>query len=146
VTFVLDASVTMAWCFENETSPYTEATLRRVRDEGAITASIWPLEVANTLLVAERSGRCSADHSISFVRLLAELPIRVVAVEAADVTTEVALVLGREHDLSAYDATYLRLAMKEGLPLSTLDKRLTRACDRAGVALVSSPTNPRTRP
>jgi predicted nucleic acid-binding protein len=135
----------MAWCFESETSPYSEGILERVRDEGAITSSVWPLEVANTLLVAERSGRSSAEHSLGFSRLLAELPIRVVAAQAADIV-EVVLALGREYGLSAYDATYLRLAMKEGLPLSTLDKRLTRACGRAGVALVSSTTTPGTYP
>jgi predicted nucleic acid-binding protein len=108
----------MAWCFESETSPYSEGILERVRDEGAITSSVWPLEVANTLLVAERSGRSSAEHSLGFSRLLAELPIRVVAAQAADIV-EVVLALGREYGLSAYDATYLRLAMKEGQPLST---------------------------
>ena len=136
MTIVLDASVTMAWCFEDETTPYTEAVLQRVRDESAVASTVWPLELVNVLLVGERNGRHSAEHSMAFMRLISELPISIESVELEKAFNPVAA-LGREHLLSSYDASYVWLAMKEGLSLATLDQRVRRACQRIGVSLVT---------
>lgn len=136
MSFVLDASVTMAWCFEGETTPYSDAVLDRVRNDGATVPAIWPLEVVNALLVAERRGRVSAEQSAGFAHLLSALPIRVIPLEPDDVFRAVSA-LGREYGLSAYDASYVRLAMNEVLPMATLDQRLRGACSRAGIGLVS---------
>ena len=75
--FVIDNSVVMAWCFEDETSQYTDAILDRLEVSTAVVPSIWPLEVGNVLLVAERKKRLSQADSIRFIALLTELPITI---------------------------------------------------------------------
>lgn len=132
--FVLDCSVAVAWCFGDETNPYSEAVLQDLADTGAVAPSIWPLEMANVLLVAERRKRISKAQSRRFVELLQTLPIAVDDVSAARAWDSV-LSLAREQQLSAYDAAYLELAMREGLPLATLDGPLRKAARSCGVAL-----------
>ncbi len=135
--FVVDASVTMAWCFEDEATPATEAVLDRLRSERALVPAIWPLEVANVLLVAQRRGRVSEAQIGRFERLLTQLPI-----DVDETSTDIAslVALGRTHQLSSYDASYLLLAERAGLPLATLDDRLTQAAARAGVPLMIPPS------
>ena len=132
--FVLDCSVAMTWCFGDETNPYSEAVLQDLADAGAVVPSIWLLEMANVLLVAERRKRISKAQSRRFVELLQTLPIAVDDVSAARAWDGV-LSLAREQQLSAYDATYLELAMREGLPLATADNALKRAAKRCGVVV-----------
>lgn len=129
---VVDASVTMAWCFEDEATGWSEAVLDRVAQEGAAAPAVWPLEVANVLLSSERRGLISRAWSAHFVRILSGLPI---AVEAAAPRPEDLLAVGRAHDLSSYDASYLLLAQREGIPLATLDAALGTAARAAGVEL-----------
>jgi predicted nucleic acid-binding protein len=68
--FVIDSSVAMAWCFEDEASDATDAVLDRLNEECAVVPAIWPLEVANVLLVAERRGRLSEAQASRFLELL----------------------------------------------------------------------------
>ena len=94
---------------------------------------LWPLEVANVLLVAERRRRITRGDVARFLDLLADLPLAVAARVAVDDMS--ALVgLGRDHALSAYDAAYLHLALQEHLPLATRDRALRAAARSAGVA------------
>lgn len=132
--FVLDCSVAMTWCFGDETNPYSEAVLQDLADTGAVVPSIWLLEMANVLLVAERRKRISKAQSRRFVELLQTLPIAVDDVSAARAWDGL-LSLAREQQLSAYDAAYLELAMREGLPIATLDAALRKAAKRCGVAV-----------
>lgn len=132
--FVLDCSVGMTWCFGDETNPYSEAVLQDLADTGAVVPSIWLLEMANVLLVAERRKRISKAQSRRFVELLQALPIAVDDVSAARAWDGL-LSLAREQQLSAYDAAYLELAMREGLPIATLDAALRKAAKRCGVAV-----------
>lgn len=131
--FVLDASVAMAWCFEDETTPATEAALDRLVDDLAVVPAVWELEIANVLLVGERRGRLTESQVTRFVALLSTLPINLDAVSAPITTT---LAVGRRHGLSSYDAAYLVLAEREGLPLATQDRALRAAARTAGVELV----------
>ncbi len=133
MTMVIDTSVTMTWCFEDESTPETDAVLDRLRDDEAIVPSLWPLEVANVLLVAQRRGRISEAQAARFVGLLEQLPIRV-DLTATDLTA--LLGIGRMHALSAYDATYLSLAERLAAPLATLDQQLATASRNAGVPLL----------
>lgn len=126
----------MAWCFEDDATEATEAVLDRLRSERALVPAIWPVEVANVLLIVHRRGRVNEAQIGRFVRLLAQLPIDVDET-SADVASLVAL--GRTHELSSYDASYLLLAERAGLPLATLDDRLAKAAARAGVPLVIPP-------
>ncbi|WP_298134226.1 type II toxin-antitoxin system VapC family toxin [Acidiferrobacter sp.] len=132
--FVLDASVTLAWFFEDEASAYSAAVLESLRSHQAQVPGIWPLEVVNVLLVGERRGRCSEARSSRFLGLLSALPIQVTGV--ADLSMPVDLLsLARRHGLSAYDADYLRLSIRGGIPMATQDKKLVNAASECGVGL-----------
>jgi predicted nucleic acid-binding protein len=133
--FVVDNSVVMAWCFEDGTSPYTERVLDQLRGTQALVPAIWPLEVANVLLIAERRDRLNEAQTAHFAQLLQALPIMV---EEADLgrTLGPVLAIGRAHRLSAYDAAYLELAARQGFPLATQDSRLRKAAGNTGVALI----------
>lgn len=133
MTFVVDTSVTLAWCFEDEVTPATEAVLNRLATEGALVPGLWAREVANVLLVAERRGQVNEAQTARFVALLHELPI---TLDSAPPGIDALVATGRRYQLSAYDATYLILAEREGLPLATLDKALGSAARAAGVPLL----------
>ncbi len=133
--FVLDTSVTMSWCFEDEATPYTEAALDRLQGATAVVPAIWPLEVANVLLSAQRRGRLTEAQSARFVELLGALPI-VMEQPSADQIFGSVLPLGRQHGLSAYDAAYLELAARQGLPLATRDERIIAAAAAIGVKIL----------
>ena len=128
--FVLDRSVTMAWCFEDECDVCADAVLRALGRTGAIVPAIWPLEVANFLLVGERGKRLKKADSARFVELIRGLPV-VVEPHAGDTVLD--RVLGRELRQSSHEAFYLELAMRQGLALASRDKALARACKKAGV-------------
>jgi len=132
--FVVDASVTLAWCFEDETTPQTEAILDRLSDDTAVVPSLWELEVSNVLLLGERRGRLTESQSARFVALLGQLPI---LVDSASVDIGAVLAAGRSHALSAYDAAYLVLAEREGVPLATLDAKLRAAAQAVGVSVIT---------
>jgi predicted nucleic acid-binding protein len=138
VSFVLDASVALAWCFDDEAHPDCDAALRRLATERASVPAIWSLEVVNVLLGAERRGRISRADSAKFLALLGALPIDVDPGTAARASRET-LVLAREHGLSSHDAAYLELATRAGCPLATRDLRLAGAARQAGVALLVAP-------
>ena len=133
--FVVDNSVVMAWCFEDEASTYTEGVLDQLRGTQALVPVIWPLEAANVLLIAERRDRLTEAQAAHFAQLLQGLPILVEEADAARTLGPI-LAVGRAHRLSAYDAAYLELAARQGLPLATQDSRLRKAAGNAGVALL----------
>ena len=133
--FVLDNSVVMAWCFQDQTNRYTEAVLDKIETAEAFVPAIWPLEVGNVLLVAERKKLLSKADATRFLSLLRGLPITVEQESPERMLTEI-LSLAREHRLSTYDASYLDLTMRLGVPLATQDKALTPAAKKCGVSLV----------
>jgi len=132
--FVLDASVTLAWCFEDEASPYADAVLDSLADVTALAPAVWPLEISNVLAVGERRKRIDKAGSVRFVSLITQLPIIVEPESPQRVFSEV-LALAREQGLSTYDASYLDMAMRYGIPLATQDSRLQEAARQAGVIL-----------
>lgn len=133
--FVLDASVTVAWVFEDETALYTESVLEMLSTGEAVVPVVWPLEVANALLSAERRRRLTRAKAAKFLAALQDLPITVDADGPLRAFSEI-LSLARERGLSAYDASYLDLAIRTGLPLATLDKNLRKGAQQIGVPLV----------
>ncbi len=136
--FVADASATLPWCFEDEATPATEALLERLRaGEPAFVPAHWAAEVMNALIMATRRNRIDLERVTRFSRDLAVLPIRIEPPHtpaAWDVVIEVAA----KHRLTAYDAAYLELAERTGLPLATLDGDLRKAALAAGVALLEA--------
>ena len=133
---VLDASVTLAWSFDDEQNSYADGMLTRLTSGQATAAAppIWPAEVVNGLLIAERRGRHTADQTTRLVADISQLPV---AVETGGLALlgPAVLTLARAHNLSIYDAIYLELALRLGLPLATVDTRLSRAAPTAGVAI-----------
>ena len=132
--FVLDGSVTLVWGFADEDDDYAAAILDRMPDLQAHVPGLWPLEVANALLVGERRGRTTPANAAHFLALLGTFPIAVDDETVARAWVETTH-LGRTHNLSAYDASYLELAMRLGLPLATLDGKLKAAAQAVGVLL-----------
>jgi len=133
--FVIDNSVVMSWCFKDETSKYTDAMLDYLEQSTAYVPTIWPLEVSNVLLVAERRKRLSQSDSSRFISLLLELPI-IVEPESPERMLSEILALAREYKLSSYDASYLDLAMRKGLPIATTDKNIISAAKRSSVSIL----------
>ena len=132
--FVVDNSIVMTWCFKDEANPYADGVLNRLTESVAIVPAIWPLEVTNVLLVAERRKRLHESDSIRFISLLSQLPIVVERAWPERMMKDL-LALGRANSLSSYDAAYLELAMRQGLPLATLDSFLLEAARRVDIPI-----------
>ena len=131
---VIDSSAALSWCFEDEASPGSDALFEQVRDQGAVVPGLWHLEVANVLLQAEKRGRITAADVAIRLELIAELPITTDDETIARAWREI-LALARAEGLTTYDATYLELAIRRGLPLVTRDEALIAAAKRSGVAV-----------
>jgi predicted nucleic acid-binding protein len=128
--------MTMAWCLEDEATPFTDRVCDSLStDSQAIVPSIWPLEVANVFLIAERQSRIAEAKVARFIALLKSLPIEI-DYETPRRSWSDILALAREYRLSSYDAAYLELAMRQRIPLATLDAPLRRAATRLGVSLL----------
>jgi predicted nucleic acid-binding protein len=135
MAFVLDASITACWAFADEDHPEASAAFDRIRREDALVPSLWWFEVRNILIVNERRRRIAQAEVTSFLLNLSRLAVRVDRSPQEDGV----LRLARTHRLSVYDAAYLELAQREGVPLATLDNDLRKAAAAEGVALVSIP-------
>jgi predicted nucleic acid-binding protein len=134
---VLDGSLALAWYFADEANPYADAVAKGLATREAVVPSLWRLEIANTLVVGERRKRSTQAQAAAFVARLELLPIVI------DNETDVrawgeTIRLARAHTLSAYDAAYLELAMRRGLPLASLDDRLKAAALAIGVPLFTA--------
>lgn len=135
--FVLDASVTVAWCFPDESGQFAEQVLDLLASSGeALVPAIWPFEVANAMLAGERRKRISAAQVTSILQRIAELPIAIDPIRSDRAFSQI-LSLGRQEQLSEYDAAYLELAMREVLPLATLDNQLRGVAKSLGANLVT---------
>jgi predicted nucleic acid-binding protein len=135
VSFVLDNSVTMRWYFgdgKRDELAYAERVLELMRGRTAHVPAIWGLEVSNVLGRAEARGLTTEARSETFIALLERMDISIDPMTSAHALAST-LHIARRHKLSSYDACYLELAMREGLPLATLDDELQRAAKRAGV-------------
>jgi len=133
--FVLDCSMTMAWAFRDETTPGTLDALERAAHEACAAPSVWPLEVCNAVLTAQRRGRFSSEDAPLFLDLVAGLRVSVDDLALRRAIDQV-LPLAVRHALSSYDAAYLELALRKNAPLATLDASLARAARDAGVELI----------
>ena len=133
--FVVDNSIVMTWCFEDEANQYADGVLDSLREATAVVPAIWALEVVNILLVAERRNRLHEADSARFLSLLSQLPILVDRTWPERMMKEL-LALGRENALSSYDAAYLELAIRQGLPIASLDSKLLEASKRVNVPVL----------
>jgi predicted nucleic acid-binding protein len=133
--FVLDASVSAAWLLNDEFSPYADRILKRLAGgNDAVVPAIWRYEMANVLWVGVRRERLTSADAKQLTQFLAALPIAVDPASLDAVAVSVANVAAA-YDLSVYDAAYLELSLRRGLPLASLDQRLTAAAKEAGIQL-----------
>ena len=130
---VVDASIVVAWLFDDEDESFADRALVRLEEDGATVPQLWHLETRNSLLTAERRGRLSSREVMDRMDALKDLPIR--TDEEPDLQS--AFDLARAHGLSLYDAMYLELARRESAELATLDRALGRAAAAEGVALIA---------
>ena len=132
--FVVDASISAAWFLPDEATPDTEAALQATATHDVWVPALWLLEVGNLLLSAQRRKRITADKRRELAAAASGLRIKVdrepVAISALD---EIAA----RHGLNAYDAAYVELALRRGLPLATSDGALMAAMAKADVAAVA---------
>src|SRR5258706_5045274 len=124
MSFVLDSSVALSWLLPDEANERTDALADALEQANAYVPAIWSLEVGNALLMAQRRKRVSDSEFKRCVAALSALPIEVdVAAKLPGV-----LSIAQRLNLTSYDAAYLELAQRRGLPLATLDDRLRQAC------------------
>jgi predicted nucleic acid-binding protein len=129
---VLDASIAACWAFPDEQDPRADAALARVRIEDVVVPGLWWFEVRNILVVNESRKRITESGTKSFLRELDRLRIRV----DREPEENTVLRLARTHFLSVYDASYLELAVREAIPVATLDGKLASAAVAEGIELV----------
>jgi len=125
-SFVLDASVAVAWCFDDESTPAAWALLGRLRTAPGHVPVHWALEIGNILVGAERRRCITQARAVEFLGILGDLDIRVDPDLPGRAFRDM-LPLARETRITTYDASYLELAMRLGLPLATKDRALARA-------------------
>jgi len=129
---VIDSSLAAAWCFPDERSDYTNAILQAISAPlEAIVPRLWAYEVRNSVLMGLRRKRITHADAQEFFESIKGLPIRL----ADPVSYDAVFSLADRHGLTVYDAAYLDLALREGLPLASLDNALCKAASNSGVAL-----------
>ena len=134
-SLIIDASVTLSWCFPDEANPFSQGVLNALEaGVEAVVPCLWPFEVTNILIAAERRGRITTELAEEFLSDLSELSLTVDPVDVA-LTFGNIRQLAREHKLSAYDAAYLELAIRKGIPLATLDAALKEAAVSSAVKI-----------
>jgi predicted nucleic acid-binding protein len=132
VPLIVDASVTIAWFVRSQASPYTDRVRRLARSRRLHVPGIWPLEFANALWQLQRRRLLTATQVDTIVDLAEPLDI---LVHSEAPSPRRALNIARDHDLSAYDAAYLDLALTLRYPVACRDGPLRRALRFAGAKL-----------
>lgn len=131
MAFVIDASISACWAFDDETDPRAEQAMLRIDAEEVFVPAIWWFETRNALLVSERRQRITPTFTTAFLSRLRKFPIQV----DSNPNEFMLLTLARENKLTVYDASYLELALRLGCGLATLDRALGSATLARGVSL-----------
>jgi predicted nucleic acid-binding protein len=135
MSLILDSSATLAWAFPDEKTAAIKAVFHMIAEDGAIVPELWRIEVANVLNAGIRRRRIVLKNRTDILAELMVLPISIDS-ETMLHTWEETLALADAYQLTLYDATYLELALRLGLPLATLDEALRDAAEREGVLLL----------
>jgi predicted nucleic acid-binding protein len=137
--FVIDSSLAVAWCFPDEHTDYANAILRAISTPlEAIAPRLWAYEVRNAVLMGVRRKRITRVAALEFLKSISELPIRL----ADPVSYDTVFNLADRNGLTVYDAAYLELAIREDLPLASLDNALCEAARRSGGCTVPAVVGP----
>jgi predicted nucleic acid-binding protein len=131
---VVDASVTLSWCFADEASDLSRRSLAAATAQGVVVPLIWRYEVANVLRSGVKLKRISADDLSDVLTLLSRPQVKTADLTLLDLTGPV-MALALAHNVSVYDASYLHVALSQSLPLATQDRRLREAAVSAGCEL-----------
>jgi len=134
MSLVLDTSATIASLYPDEKTSAIRAVFDRVSEDGASVPSLWRLEVANVLNIGIRRGRNTVDFRDKSLIDLKALPIEIDP-ETDFHAWHATLYLADRHRLTLYDAAYLELALRRGLPLASLDRDLRAAAAAENVQL-----------
>jgi predicted nucleic acid-binding protein len=130
--FVLDSSVAAAWCFPDEQTDYTNAVLRTLSTRSeAVAPRLWAYEVRNSVLMGFRRKRITRTEAEEFLLSIQGLPIRL----SDPLSYDAVFRLADRHGLTVYDAAYLDLAVRERVPIASLDGSLIGAAAQSGIAI-----------
>ncbi len=135
--FVLDNSVAMRWLLESEKNSdqkYAESVLKSMANSNAHVPNLWQLEAISVLIGAEKRCETSLGEIEKFISQLENLPIHTDPSTARHAFNRT-LTLARAYNISSYDASYLELAVRERLPLASLDKKLVKAARKADLEI-----------
>jgi predicted nucleic acid-binding protein len=135
MSFVVDSSVALAWLLPDEQSAAVDALADGLVNGPAHAPALWPLEVCNALVTAQRRKRITERETDRLLKALDSLPVELDAPPPGQ-TYPATVACARKLGLMTYDAAYLELAQRRGLPLATLDQRLAEAARKAGVAVL----------
>lgn len=135
MSLVIDASVTLAWCFDDEQTPAVMELLDRVAETGGVAPLLWPLEALNGLFAAERRRRIAAEKRATLAAFLRDLPITLDG-DTAERAWDATVRLAAQFQLTVYDAAYLELAQRRRLPLASLDQDLMKAASASGLEIL----------
>jgi predicted nucleic acid-binding protein len=137
MSFVVDASIALAWCVNDERTEAIMNLLYSLDQTRALAPLLWPLETLNGLLVAQRRRRIHAHERAELVGFLRDLPITL-DTETTEHAWTITIELAEHHRLSVYDAAYLELAQRRELPLATIDRGLAKAARELGTLVLGS--------
>jgi predicted nucleic acid-binding protein len=132
VPYILDASIAACWYFGDEYDPRADKALQLLADDSALAPYHWWFEIRNVVVLGERRGRVSEQYTADFLQRLEMYPIELAMLPDGNTIFN----LARQHSLTFYDAAYLELALRERLPLATLDKALIAAARAQRVSLI----------
>jgi len=135
VKIIADTSVVLAWLFEEERTTKAIEVLRRIESDGILVPQLWWSELENGILTGERRGRKSIADSTAFLKLVRALQIQTDDTPRHRISDDI-LEIGRKHQLTAYDATYAELAVREGAILATFDAALRRCGPALGIRIL----------
>ena len=133
--FVLDSSVALAWVLPDEQSDAADSIAERLERDFAVVPAVWPLEILNALLTASRRARIADENVQRLLSHLAALPIEVEQIEMTQMLNAIGAI-AREHGITSYDAAYVELAKRRGMPVATLDGRLKDVCLAERVSVI----------
>jgi predicted nucleic acid-binding protein len=136
--FVLDASIALSWFLDRPTAKYADHVRQLLlRGDRAVVPALWQLELANGFVTAERRGILTPSETAEALQNLDIVRAQAVENAGEAISMRGALHTARQFQLTAYDAVYLETALRQDLPLATLDRQLLAAASKAGVAIVS---------
>lgn len=133
--YVLDCSIAVSWCFEDEASEEADQLLLKVQEQGALVPALWYLEFGNVLIQAKKKGRISEFQLMTSMDLIRQLPISTDPI-SPNKTMNVIMLLATQHGLTTYDASYLELALRFNIFLLTKDAHLRKAANKLGIQVL----------